>query len=919
MIKMSTLIDYFKNLQSTKIEPRSSVDLEKLKAGASGIGITTIPPLNAIGYLSNLTPYVADIHQTFRAGPLPKTFNWCKIDDNDSVIVKAKKNLITKVPDQGNCGSCWAVSTSSVISDRFIVAGKVDKNPEISPTYIMKCYFTPFDGENIGTIIGEGCEGGNPGNLCKAVEMGGVVTSNCIDYASFCSLESGCTRGSDPVSGGEEVDRNKFLPPNCGCINAKVSHHKFFIDNTTSLTSPDFETVKQEIFNNGPVVGCFHVFNNFRSGDFSATEGVYLENYIYGKGGQATFVDPNDPDSPTSGKNWAGAHAVAIVGWGETEKGVKYWIVRNSWSVNWGDGGFFKIAFYGEDPKTSNQHSSLDKATVSRKFPNTAPLGGIVFFNSGSIKLNQIFETAGYPNTDPKFDKAFDVRPLFITEPPEPEPPKPEPPKPEPPKPEPPKPCPDKPSIIVSKPFYKQVLFWILIIIIILLIFLAIYLFLSCYKKTYCPKYKELENGTIIKTKPLKKSIFDKYIKCPKEKVNILEDEVQVEDLLECKKFTTKEICEEQLGGDKLRKCRYNFTKKECEDLPQEFRERATYAVRGDASYQTYQYPGKRSIQIPSAFQQENEITKVQSRPSSRVKPYTSVDSTPVSQRPSSGVQPYESANSSIPTSQIPTSGFQPYTTVHPDLQRPSSGIQPYFSVNSNKSSPVSQRPSSGVQPYSSVDLNKSAPVSQRPSSGVQPYASVDLNKSAPVSQRPSSGVQPYSSVDLNKSISQRPSSGVQPYASVNSNKSSPVSQRPSSGVQPYASVDLNKSAPVSQRPSSGVQPYSSVDLNKSAPVSQRPSSGVQPYSSVDLNKSAPSSQRPSSGVQPYASISPKRKPVIHTEILTSIQKPKIKLAKRRCKKEYSNISKNDSNPPPSGMGLKINSSPEITAESFAF
>ena len=825
---MSTLIDYFKNLQSTKIEPRSSVDLEKLKAGASGIGITTIPPLNAIGYLSNLTPYVADIHQTFRAGPLPKTFNWCKIDDNDSVIVKAKKNLITKVPDQGNCGSCWAVSTSSVISDRFIVAGKVDKNPEISPTYIMKCYFTPFDGENIGTIIGEGCEGGNPGNLCKAVEMGGVVTSNCIDYASFCSLESGCTRGSDPVSGGEEVDRNKFLPPNCGCINAKVSHHKFFIDNTTSLTSPDFETVKQEIFNNGPVVGCFHVFNNFRSGDFSATEGVYLENYIYGKGGQATFVDPNDPDSPTSGKNWAGAHAVAIVGWGETEKGVKYWIVRNSWSVNWGDGGFFKIAFYGEDPKTSNQHSSLDKATVSRKFPNTAPLGGIVFFNSGSIKLNQIFETAGYPNTDPKFDKAFDVRPLFITEPPEPEPPKPEPPKPEP-----PKPCPDKPSIIVSKPFYKQVLFWILIIIIILLIFLAIYLFLSCYKKTYCPKYKELENGTIIKTKPLKKSIFDKYIKCPKEKVNILEDEVQVEDLLECKKFTTKEICEEQLGGDKLRKCRYNFTKKECEDLPQEFRERATYAVRGDASYQTYQYPGKRSIQIPSAFQQENEITKVQSRPSSRVKPYTSVDSTPVSQRPSSGVQPYESANSSIPTSQIPTSGFQPYTTVHPDLQRPSSGIQPYFSVNSNKSSPVSQRPSSGVQPYASVDLNKSAPVSQRPSSGVQPYAS--------------------------------------------------------------------------------------VDLNKSAPVSQRPSSGVQPYSSVDLNKSAPSSQRPSSGVQPYASISPKRKPVIHTEILTSIQKPKIKLAKRRCKKEYSNISKNDSNPPPSGMGLKINSSPEITAESFAF
>jgi hypothetical protein len=902
MIKMSTLIDYFKNLQSTRIEPRSSVDLEKLQAGVSDIGITTIPPLNAIGYLSNLTPYVADIHQTFRAGPLPKTFNWCKTEDDDSSIVKAKKKLITKVPNQGSCGSCWAVSTASAISDRFIVAGKVDKNPEISPTYILKCYFTP-NAQTLQTMIGNGCDGGNPGTLCKAIESGGVVTSNCIDYASFCNVETGCIKGSDPVSGGKKIDLNSALPPNCGCINAKVSHHKFFIDNTTCLTSPDFETVKQEIFNNGPVVGCFWVFNNFRSGDFSATDGVYLENYIYEKGPDgksiATFVDPNDPKSPTTGNNLAGGHAVAVVGWGETDKGVKYWIVRNSWTENWGDGGFFKMGFYGQDPKTTNQHSSFDIATMSTANPNQGPIGGFVFFNSGSIKLNQIFETAGYPNTDPKFDKSFDIRPLSatespttkppVTQSPKPETPKPEPPKPEPPKPEPPKPepCPDKPSITVSKPFYKQVLFWILIVIIILLIFLAIYLFLSCYKKTYCPKYKELDNGTIIKTKPLKKSIFDKYVKCPEEKVNILEDEVQVEDLLECNKFTTKETCEEQLGGDKLRKCRYNFTKKECEDLPKQFRERATYAVGGDASYQIYQYPGKRSIQIPSVFQQENEITKVQTKPSTRIQPLTRVDSTiPASQRSSEVLH--------IPIDLTTrTTGFQPYTTVHPDSQRPSSGVQPYASVDLTKSTPVSQRPSSGVQPYASVDLTKSTPVSQRPSSGVQPYASVDLTKSTPVSQRPSSGVQPYVSVDLTKST--------------------PISQRPSSGVQPYASVDLTKSTPISQRPSSGVQPYASVDLTKSTPVSQRPSSGVQP---VDLTKSTPVSQRPSSNYKP---ISPQRKPVIHTEIVSSTQKPKIKLAKRRCKKEYSNISKNDSNPPPSGMGLKVNTSPEITAETFAF
>jgi hypothetical protein len=46
-----------------------------------------------------------------------------------------------------------------------------------------------------------------------------------------------------------------------------------------------------------------------------------------------------------------GGHAVTIIGWGTAGDGastgsstpIKYWVVRNSWGEDWGDGGFFRI------------------------------------------------------------------------------------------------------------------------------------------------------------------------------------------------------------------------------------------------------------------------------------------------------------------------------------------------------------------------------------------------------------------------------------------------------------------------------------------------------------------------------------------------------------------------------------------------
>ena len=39
-----------------------------------------------------------------------------------------------------------------------------------------------------------------------------------------------------------------------------------------------------------------------------------------------------------------GGHAVKLLGWGEDEAGRPYWLALNSWSPQWGEGGFFRFA-----------------------------------------------------------------------------------------------------------------------------------------------------------------------------------------------------------------------------------------------------------------------------------------------------------------------------------------------------------------------------------------------------------------------------------------------------------------------------------------------------------------------------------------------------------------------------------------------
>lgn len=89
------------------------------------------------------------------------------------------KNVITKVKDQGQCGSCWAFSATEAIESYAALSGKY-KLTDLSPQQIVSC-----------DKVDLGCNGGDTISAYKYVlKAGGLTTSKDYPYASKNSGKS---------------------------------------------------------------------------------------------------------------------------------------------------------------------------------------------------------------------------------------------------------------------------------------------------------------------------------------------------------------------------------------------------------------------------------------------------------------------------------------------------------------------------------------------------------------------------------------------------------------------------------------------------------------------------------------------------------------------------------------------------------
>lgn len=219
------------------------------------------------------------------------------------------------IRDQEACGSCWAFAATEVLSDRFCIATNSTINVVLSPQDLVSCDWTNF-----------GCNGGEVEESWEYLKKEGVVTDECLPYAS----------GKDRFN---RLCPFPFLEEGHKCKNGtfikyKVSSHKPY------YTIGDAKTT---LFNEGPIEAAFGIYSDFPS----YKGGVYRQ----------------------TSEQLLGHHTVKVIGWGVDTDGTEYWIAANSWNVNWGENGFFRIAF-GQSGFEQSLWAGIPLIEVSNSFLN---------------------------------------------------------------------------------------------------------------------------------------------------------------------------------------------------------------------------------------------------------------------------------------------------------------------------------------------------------------------------------------------------------------------------------------------------------------------------------------------------------------------------------------------------------------------
>jgi len=193
------------------------------------------------------------------------------------------KGVVTPVKDQGRCGSCWSFASAETIESMWAIS--TGKLVELSEQNILDCVENPHHCGGTG-----GCQGGTAEIAFEYVEQKGIASEWTYPYVSYSGKNFVCNSGATAF--------------------AKVGSY-------ITLPANQPAPLMSAVATLGPIA-----------------ISVDASSWHFYAGGVFDGCNQTQPDID---------HAVVLVGYGTDDKFGDYWLVRNSWSPNWGENGYIRI------------------------------------------------------------------------------------------------------------------------------------------------------------------------------------------------------------------------------------------------------------------------------------------------------------------------------------------------------------------------------------------------------------------------------------------------------------------------------------------------------------------------------------------------------------------------------------------------